>query len=246
VQGLAEVTPGVIWASKSSEGLYLWDGRYFRSLPAAGLSPGDGSVGALLMAKDGSCWMGGAHGLLQFKDVSASKPPRVAGVDQPWMSARWRKMRRAGYGWGRGKESFGGRTGSWAVAGTEQRSAVHAITALVPERDGSIWVGTAGDGLFSVEGKADGHWTKRKRIVERLDSHALPGFGRHSLDRNRRRRVEPVEGWEGGDFYHPRRAARQYRYRKSWKMTRATFGWEATGASSVSASVNWRIWRPKR
>jgi ligand-binding sensor domain-containing protein len=69
--GLAEVAPGMIWAGKSSEGLYLWDGRYFRFCPPPACRREMGKLGALLMAKDGSCWMGGARGLLQFKDVSA-------------------------------------------------------------------------------------------------------------------------------------------------------------------------------
>jgi signal transduction histidine kinase/ligand-binding sensor domain-containing protein len=168
VQGLAEVSPGKIWASRPSEGLYLWDGRYFRSLPAAGLSPGDGRAGALLMARDGSCWMGGAHGLLQFKDVRSleSEPGSltltnldasvltnldVSALAQDAQGRLWAGSRQGELWW---KDQ-----GQWQAQRAGPR--VHAITALVPERDGSIWVGTDGDGLFSVEGKADGHWKKQ-------------------------------------------------------------------------------------
>ncbi len=164
VQGLAEARPGMIWASKSSEGLYLWDGRYFRPLPAAGLSPGDGRAGALLMAKDGSCWMGGARGLLQFKDVRnvESEPGLPAltnldvsalGQDAPgrlWVGTRQGELWRQD-------------NGQWLAQ--RMGPQVHAITAIVPERDGSMWVGTAGDGLFSVEGKADGRWRKRSGLL---------------------------------------------------------------------------------
>jgi ligand-binding sensor domain-containing protein/signal transduction histidine kinase len=164
VQGLAEVSPGVIWASKSSEGLYLWDGRYFRSLSAAGLLPGDGRTGALLMAKDGSCWMGGARGLLQFKDVHKveSEPGLLAltnldisalGQDaqgRPWVGTRQGEL------WWQEK-------GQWLAQ--RKGPPVHAITAIVPGRDGSMWVGTAGDGLFSVEGKAGGQWRQRSGLV---------------------------------------------------------------------------------
>jgi ligand-binding sensor domain-containing protein len=164
VQGLAEAAPGKIWASKSSEGLYFWDGRYFRPLPAAGLSPGDDRVGALLMAKDGSCWMGGARGLLQFKDVpdveSVAGLPSLTNLDvsalgQDAQGRLWLGTRQ-GELWWQDKEKWMAQT---------KGPRVHAITAIVPERDGSTWVGTAGDGLFSVEGNADGHWMKQKGLL---------------------------------------------------------------------------------
>jgi signal transduction histidine kinase/ligand-binding sensor domain-containing protein len=160
VQGLAEVAPGVVWASRSSEGLYLWDGRYFRSLPVPDLSPGDGRVGALLVARDGSCWMGGARGLLQFTNVSnaETEPARTAltnldvsalaqdAQDRLWVGSRQGEL------WWQYR-------GEWLAQ--KQGPRVHAITALVPEPDGSIWVGTDGDGLFRVEGNTDGRWTKQ-------------------------------------------------------------------------------------
>jgi ligand-binding sensor domain-containing protein/signal transduction histidine kinase len=164
VQGLAEVGPGLIWASKSSEGLYLWDGRYFRSLPAAGLSPGDGGVGALLMTRDGSCWMGGARGLLQFKDVrnveNESGLPALTNLDvcalgQDAQGRLWVGTRQGELWW---QEQ-----GQWLAQ--TNHSLAHAITAIVPARRGSTWVGTAGDGLFSVEGKAGGHWTKQGGLL---------------------------------------------------------------------------------
>ena len=37
-QGLAEVTPGVLWVGKPNGGLYRWDGKSFSRLSAAGLS----------------------------------------------------------------------------------------------------------------------------------------------------------------------------------------------------------------
>jgi signal transduction histidine kinase/ligand-binding sensor domain-containing protein len=164
VQGLAEVTPGSIWASKSSEGLYLWDGRYFRSLPAAGLSPGDGRTGALLMASDGSCWMGGARGLLQFKDARKveSEPglPALTNLDVSALSQNAQGRLWVGTRQG---ELWWQNNGQWLALTAGPH--VHAITAIVPQPDGSIWVGTAGDGLFHVEGKADGHWEKRSGLL---------------------------------------------------------------------------------
>jgi signal transduction histidine kinase len=164
VQGLAEVAPGMIWASKSSEGLYLWDGRYFRSLPAAGLSSGDGPVGVLLMARDGSCWMGGARGLLQFKDVRnvENQPglPSLTNLDvsalaQDGQGRLWVGTRQGELWWQD--------NGQWRAQRNGPR--VHAITAIVPNGGSSMWVGTAGDGLFNVEDKAGGSWGKRNGLL---------------------------------------------------------------------------------
>jgi ligand-binding sensor domain-containing protein/signal transduction histidine kinase len=164
VQGLAEVSPGVIWAGKSSEGLFLWDGRYFRSLPAAGLAPGDGSVGPLLLANDGSCWMGGTRGLLQFKDVRTVEThaglPALTNLDvcalgQDAAGRLWVGTRQGELWWQD--------RGQWLAQ--QQGPRVHSITAIVPERDGSMWVGTAGDGLFSVEGKTSAPWRKQSGLL---------------------------------------------------------------------------------
>jgi signal transduction histidine kinase/ligand-binding sensor domain-containing protein len=165
VQGLAEVAPGVIWAGKSSEGLYLWDGRYFRSLPAAGLSPGDGQVGALLMARDGSCWMGGTRGLLQFQDVRAvESQPGVPTLTNMDVSALGQDAQGRLWAGTRQGELWWQDNGQWLAQSKGLH--VHAITAIVPQRDGSAtWVGTAGDGLFSVEGNANGRWTKRSGLL---------------------------------------------------------------------------------
>jgi ligand-binding sensor domain-containing protein/signal transduction histidine kinase len=159
VQGLAEVAPGMIWASKSGEGLYLWDGRYFRALPAGGWTDGDSPAGALLTARDGSCWMGGSRGLLQFTNVPevASEPALqaltnldVSALAQDGQGRLWAGTRQG--------ELWMQEHGQWLPQ--SKRSIGHAITALAPDQNGSIWVGTAGDGLFSVDGKADGPWTK--------------------------------------------------------------------------------------
>jgi ligand-binding sensor domain-containing protein/signal transduction histidine kinase len=161
VQGLAEVTPGVVWASKSSEGLYLWDGRYFSPLSTAGITPEEYPAGALLMTLDGSCWMGGARGLLQFKNARGASPdsglPSLTNLDITALAQD-----------AQGKLWVGTRQGQlWSLSSNRQwiaqgqRPLGHAITALALDASGTIWVGTAGDGLFSLTGSGGDHWTKR-------------------------------------------------------------------------------------
>lgn len=164
VQGLAEVAPGIVWASKASEGLYVWDGRYFRSLPMAGLSPGDAGIGALLPASDGSCWSGGTQGLLRFSDIGAVEneagPPALTNADvcalaQDDHGRLWIGTRR-GEVWCHDNEN-------WFVL--KAGPPVHAVTCIAAERDGTLSVGTAGDGLFNVVATTNGPWLKRSGLL---------------------------------------------------------------------------------
>jgi ligand-binding sensor domain-containing protein/signal transduction histidine kinase len=158
VQSLAEVSPGVIWAGKSSEGLYVWDGRYFRPLPVADVSPSQ--AGALLVAKDGSCWMGGARGLLHFKNPrQVETDPPVAELPDADVSAL--AQDRSGRIWAGTRQGalWFRENGQWQAH--SRNPGGHAVTAIVSARDGSLWVGTAGDGLFEVATSTDGHWRKR-------------------------------------------------------------------------------------
>ncbi len=166
VQGLVEVKPGVVWASKSSEGLYLWDGRYFRSLPLAGLSPGDDRVEALLMAKDGSCWLSGARGLLQFKaplDVDSEPELPALALTNLNVTALGQDARGKLWAGTRNGEVWRQDRGEWLAQNNGPH--VHAITAIVPGKENSAWVGTAGDGLFKVAGGTGGKWQKRSGLL---------------------------------------------------------------------------------
>ncbi|HEY3860317.1 MAG TPA: two-component regulator propeller domain-containing protein [Verrucomicrobiae bacterium] len=164
VQSLAEVAPGVIWASKSSEGLYQWDGRYFRLLSIPGFSPGQARAGPLLAARDGTCWMGSARGLLHFTDPlhveDQPGAPAMANLDvsalgQDDEGRLWAGTRQGGLWW---QEN-----GQWRPQ--SNGPPVHAITAMVAARDGSMWVGTAGDGLFRVEGREDARWRRQSGLL---------------------------------------------------------------------------------
>jgi signal transduction histidine kinase/ligand-binding sensor domain-containing protein len=163
-QGLAEVAPGLIWASKSNEGLYFWDGRYFRSLWAKGLSPSDERLGALLTAKDGSCWIAGARGLLQVRNLGtvesqggllALSNVNVSALGQDAKGGVWAGTQQGAL--------WHYRSGQWLTQ--TNGPCVHALTAIVPGGNGSMWVGSDGDGLYRVAANGGGRWEKQSGLL---------------------------------------------------------------------------------
>jgi signal transduction histidine kinase/ligand-binding sensor domain-containing protein len=159
VLGLAELLPGVIWALKPNGGLYRWEGKKFGRLTAAGLSPHDTRVGALLVARDGSCWVACTNGLLHFKDPQAvADESRLLVLTnlsiislaednegRIWAGTREGELWRLGYG-------------RW-VKQTNLRQA-NPITAIVQDADGSMWIGTDGSGLYRFKDDVRAHFDK--------------------------------------------------------------------------------------
>jgi len=151
VQGLAEVRPGQIWASQPNQGVYRWDRQRFSRLSLAGLSLREPDVHTLLAGTDGSCWVAGDFGLLHFRDPQVAET--VAGVTAMTNS----DIRVLGQNPKTGAVWAGSAKGElWSLA--DERWLVesifpggHAITAIVPDPKGVVWVGTEGDGLFRVE-----------------------------------------------------------------------------------------------
>lgn len=147
VQGLAEVTPGVIWAVKSNDGLYRWDGRTFGRLTAAGLTPRDPKLGTMLVTRDGSCWIACTNGLLLFRDPQAvadeSRLLELPGVSITALAEGNDHSLWAGT---RENELWQLTRGKWNLVA--RFPATNGITALVVEKDGTLWVGTDGGGLF--------------------------------------------------------------------------------------------------
>ena len=152
VQGLVEVQPAVIWAAQPN-GVYQWDGRMFRRLALSGLSPPEPSAAVLLAARDGSCWAAGARGLLHFKKPqSAEEAGGVPALTNLSVSALGPDLKNGIWAGTRVGELWHFADGKWQVQANCPRG--HAITAIVPEADGVLWVGTEGDGLYRFEGDA--------------------------------------------------------------------------------------------
>jgi ligand-binding sensor domain-containing protein/signal transduction histidine kinase len=149
VQGLAEVEPGVIWVAEPNEGVYCWDSQKFRRLVLGGLSSQEPRVSALLMNRDGSCWVAGAGGLLRFKH------PRIAETEggEPALtnlsiSALGQGIKSGVWAGTRDGELWHFSDGEWQSRTNCPRG--HAITAMVPDTHGGLWIGTEGDGLYRL------------------------------------------------------------------------------------------------
>jgi signal transduction histidine kinase/ligand-binding sensor domain-containing protein len=164
VQGLAEVAPGVIWAGKPSDGIYCWNGRTFGRLNTAGLLPQDSQISALLVTRNGFCWVATTNSLLVYKDSMASAdevsvittaPSEIVALAEDQQSALWVGTRQ-GQIW----RLFANR---WLELGSFP--ATNSITSLLPAPDGSIWVGTDGNGIYHFENGQFHHLGKREGLL---------------------------------------------------------------------------------
>jgi ligand-binding sensor domain-containing protein/signal transduction histidine kinase len=155
-QCMAEVRPGVVWVAKPNDGLYRWDGKSFSRLSAAGLSPHDLQVTALLVTRDGFCWVATANSLLLYKDPIAaadeliaiqSAKPNIISLAEDDRGALWAGTRDG--------KLWQLRAGQWL--GQTNWAQTNAITALVPDPEGTMWVGTEGNGLYRFRNGTSRH-----------------------------------------------------------------------------------------
>ncbi len=156
IEGLAEITPGLVWVCKPGDGLYQWHGRTFNRLTTSDPSLHSANLHSVLAARDGSSWVGGADGILRFKspldpDIQ-SEPLALPGKEVTALAE------------GRSGRIWSGTADGdlWCRSGTNWQRLTnfqHAVTALVPDQEETMWVGTDGGGVFQ--------WTPR--AVSRLD-----------------------------------------------------------------------------
>jgi ligand-binding sensor domain-containing protein/signal transduction histidine kinase len=157
VQGMVELAPGVIWAAKPSDGLYGWNGRGFARVNIPGLSHEFSEVNSLLKTRDGSCWAGGAFGLLELKHPGptnaelgryALQGKNVTALAEDKDGRLWAGTREGSV--------FEMVEGQWGGLADFTRG--HAVTALAAAPDDSLWIGTAGNGLYHRRGKEFEHY----------------------------------------------------------------------------------------
>lgn len=160
VQGLAEVSHDVIWASKANEGVFRWDGQRFSRLVLPGISAQEPRINALLAARDGSAWLAGAFGLLHFKNpASAEAEGGVAALNNLPVSVLTESPTGVLWAGTREGELWRFTNGTWQVLTNSPRG--FPISAIVADGSDGLWVGTEGDGLFRFDGERQ---SRRQRI----------------------------------------------------------------------------------
>ena len=163
-QGLAEVTPGVVWVSKPNDGIYRWDGKSFSRLSAAGLSPHDSQITALLVTHEGFCWVATTNSLLLYKDpIAAADEVKV--IQSAKLDIISLAEDREGALWAGTRDGtiWQLHDNKWLVQ--TNFSQTNAITAIVPDTDGSMWVGTDGGGLYRLMNGSFQHIDKSQGLL---------------------------------------------------------------------------------
>ncbi len=147
--GLAEVTPGAIWVAKPNDGLYRWDGKSFSRLSAAGLSPHDSQITAMLVTRDGFCWVATTNSLLLYKDpIAAADEVKIIKLAKPGIISLAEDRNGALWVGTREGKIWQLRADKWLAQ--TNFSQTNAITAIVSDPDGSMWIGTDGGGLYRL------------------------------------------------------------------------------------------------
>ena len=163
-QGLAEVTPGVVWVGKPNDGLYRWDGKSFSRLSAAGLSPHDSQITALLVTRDGFCWVATTNSLLLYKDpVAAADEVKVIKLAKPNILSLAEDREGALWVGTREGKIWQLHEGKWLAQTNFFQT--NAITAIVTDTNGSMWVGTDGNGLYRFLNGSFPHMEKSEGLL---------------------------------------------------------------------------------
>jgi ligand-binding sensor domain-containing protein/signal transduction histidine kinase len=164
IQGLAEISPGVVWVGKPSDGLYRWEGRDFSRLATNALSERHAESIALLVSRDGSCWAGGGRGLWHFQnpiantgeaEVPALNGLNVIALTQDRDGGLWAGTRE-GAVW---RQSHG----HWAKQTNYSQS--HPVTALVQDAQKAMWIATEGAGLYRFRDQGRTHFGRGGRLL---------------------------------------------------------------------------------
>jgi signal transduction histidine kinase/ligand-binding sensor domain-containing protein len=166
VVALAGAPDGAIWAGWNAGVVRLRDGR---AEPVAG--PLSGRPAALLVARDGRCWVATTGGTIHWARAGDAA---WTGIALPgWTGGAFRTLAedRRGRIWGGalgGRVTFGTADGPWRTWGAENGPLGSGVMSVLGDREGSVWFGLNGVGLAQWVGEA---WSHRISV----DGSSLPG-----------------------------------------------------------------------
>ncbi len=168
VQGMAEVAPGLVWIGKADDGLYCWDGTNVTAIANHELFQGYPEVRALLTTQEGTCWVAGSQGLWLFNHPATDVNSHSLELPKLAITALCQDSNKEIWAGTQEGELWRRRDGEW----TAQTNFSRAITALLPGKDGTLWIGTAGAGLFKRDGNGVAHFNRLKGLLSET-IHAL-------------------------------------------------------------------------
>ncbi|BCU78060.1 two-component regulator propeller domain-containing protein [Luteolibacter sp. LG18] len=158
--GLLEIEPGQFLLATQGNGFFLWrDGEATRLNGDPDLM--EGTVANLeYRAADGAIWMGNTKGLYEWRPTEPGQPIRRHDLPDTHQAPVWAMAETADGLWLGTGYGYLLRLQGDSVTHVDYGGGGEPIKALLAEPDGTVWVGTRGNGLFRMRG---GQWTRLGR-----------------------------------------------------------------------------------
>ena len=153
VGAMAEIAPGLVWAGKPGDGVYRWEGKGFSRLLSANLAVDGTQINALLMSRNGGCWVAGPRGLLHFKNpkVTTDKAElftlpglTIISLCEDETGALWVGTREG--------RLWRLQNGKWQEKA--DLAETHPLTAIASDLEGGLYIGTEGSGVYRLKNGA--------------------------------------------------------------------------------------------
>lgn len=155
VFALMEDRQGRIWASTRT-GVLRKDGGRFQTV--AGLArPPETAWNVLTEDRDGVVWVVTLDGLFQVKNERVARVTMAASMGAP-LAVEAGRSGTVWVGTDRGLYPWNGQGAVTGVAGP--------VVSILEDRDGVVWVGSWGRGVFRVRGRTADSWSSRERLPD--------------------------------------------------------------------------------
>ncbi len=160
ISALCEDREGRLWAAARNGAVYQLEGDSFRLMTGTGLAIS--KVLAIVMDPRGRLWFGGPQGIAMLEGRAVRRFAVEQGLQSPSVTALTSGP--DGMIWAgsaNGAIQRGGESGFSAVGNAGSR----AVSAILPDSDGTVWITTLGAGLF--------RW-KDNQMTRYADEEGLP------------------------------------------------------------------------